>query len=189
MAWRKAFSGRLLWVTNTASSFALYFMGDIAAQKIELSQQTISSVEGHKEGVKGQIDLQRAVRMASMSFIISPWQTGFYLVLDRRLPGLAFKTIGAKIFFDQLNAVPLYLTFITCLAYVEGNNWSQSVKECKQKFIPIYALDLCIWPAAQFANFYFVKPAFRVTYVNFVTFAWNIILSTLFHYKPDVKSN
>ena len=87
MAWRKAFSGRLLWVTNTASSFALYFMGDIAAQKIELSQQTSRSVEGHKEGVKGQIDLQRAVRMASMSFIISPWQTGFYLVLDRRLPG------------------------------------------------------------------------------------------------------
>ncbi|XP_075246947.1 mpv17-like protein 2 [Convolutriloba macropyga] len=187
MAWRKAFSGKMLWVTNTASSFALYFLGDVVAQKIESYRELNPGGQLRKQtlAVMAPVDWKRATRMACMSFIISPWQTGFYLFLDKRLPGLTVKTIFCKIFFDQLNAAPLYMSFITCLAYLEGNTWSQSINQCKEKFVPIYALDLCIWPTAQFANFYWVKPAFRVTYVNIVTFAWNIILSICVHNKEE----
>ena len=42
-------------------------------------------------------------------------------------------------------------------------------------------MDLCLWPMAQFINFYFVPSGFRVLYVCGITLLWNMILAYIKH--------
>ncbi|XP_075256260.1 mpv17-like protein 2 [Convolutriloba macropyga] len=180
-AFKKAFSGKYLWVTNFATSFTLTFLGDTVAQHIE----------AHRKGVKSSAwrqDLKRSFRMASMNFLLSPWQTGFYLILDKRLPGLAYKTVLCKLALDELNAIPLYMAFITILAKREGRTWSKSIEHCKEKFLPVYTMDLRVWPFAQFVNFCFIPSKFRVSYVNIVTFLWDIFFSVCVHKEKPLDA-
>ena len=88
--WRKCFSGKYLWVTNTVTGFTLYALGDLGAQAVELSK-----LESHKETErfalrsrsKGALNWERAFKMGVMGALLSPWQTGFYIIIDRRFPG------------------------------------------------------------------------------------------------------
>ena len=45
-------------------------------------------------------------------------------------------------------------------------------------------MDLCVWPAAQLFNFYFVPPQLRVLYVSSVTFGWSTFLA---YYKENMQ--
>ena len=87
--WRKLFSGKFLWVTNTATAFALYTLGDFGAQLIEVSRsrddRKLSQMNA-KTALE-VLSVERALKMGCMSLFTGPWQTGFYLAIDRRFPG------------------------------------------------------------------------------------------------------
>ena len=92
--WRKYFSGKILWVTNTATAFALYTLGDFGAQLIEVTRS------GEKNRARLDwsaatevLSVERALKMGCMSLFTGPWQTGFYLIIDRRFPGQCFQII------------------------------------------------------------------------------------------------
>ncbi len=42
-------------------------------------------------------------------------------------------------------------------------------------------MDWCVWPAAQYLNFYLVPTHYRVVFVNFILFCWNVFLSYIKH--------
>lgn len=45
----------------------------------------------------------------------------------------------------------------------------------------LFQTDWTVWPAAQFINFYFLPPHYRVLYVNLVTTLYNVFLSHIKH--------
>lgn len=44
-----------------------------------------------------------------------------------------------------------------------------------------FQTDWAVWPAAQFLNFYYLHPKYRVVYVNLVTMLYNVFLSYIKH--------
>ncbi|XP_063722026.1 mpv17-like protein 2 isoform X2 [Symsagittifera roscoffensis] len=133
-------------------------------------------------------DRERSLRLSSMYFLYSPWQTGLYLLMDTFIPGTTIRAIGCKIILDELNAIPLYISFVTILSLREGNTLKESLNRTMTQFWPIYSMDLRVWPAAQCINFLYVGSAFRVTYVNLVTFIWDIFLSYTVHKEPEIAA-
>ena len=90
MGWRKYFCGKNLWVTNTATSFTLYALGDLGAQVVELSRFTSereTELFSFSNRSQEKLNWDRALKMGFMGALLSPWQTGFYIIIDRRFPG------------------------------------------------------------------------------------------------------
>lgn len=49
------------------------------------------------------------------------------------------------------------------------------------KLLLQFQIDWCVWPPAQFINFYLLPTKFRVVYVATITFFWNTFLSWMKH--------
>jgi len=90
--------------------------------------------------------------------------------------------IVKKILVDQLVAAPFFaITFIYGASLLEGKTMGGCWKEFKEKFPTIYLFDWFIWPPAQYINFSYVSPQYRVLYVNAVTVVWDVFLSYIKH--------
>uniref|UniRef100_Q567V2-2 Isoform 2 of Mpv17-like protein 2 n=1 Tax=Homo sapiens TaxID=9606 RepID=Q567V2-2 len=112
----------------------------------------------------GQVfDPRRSASMFAVGCSMGPFLHYWYLSLDRLFPasGLrGFPNVLKKVLVDQLVASPLL------------GVWE------------FYKADWCVWPAAQFVNFLFVPPQFRVTYINGLTLGWDTYLSYLKYRSP-----
>jgi protein Mpv17 len=169
-SFKKLFTTHLL-LTNTTSCSLLLGLGDAAQQHIQAYQSP----------VKKPYDWARTLRMAVMGLAMGPMNHYWYKILDGRLPGNCMATCIKKVFLDQM-ACPIFsLTFITGLGLLEGQSMKSAVKEYKDKFFQILALDWIVWPPTQYINFTFLSPQYRVLYISSVQLFYNCIISYIKH--------
>lgn len=164
---------KYLLLTNTVSCGGLLAIGDAITQKIEHSGRDPATFK---------YDWPRTGRMFAVGLLMGPFNHAWYTFLDKMLVGNSGRIVFKKICCDQCVAAPYFCTtFLMGMSLLEGKGWSVSVKEWKEKFLIIYAMDWFIWPPSQFINFYFLPTKYRVLYVCFITLIWDTILSYIKH--------
>lgn len=176
---------KYLLTTNTVSSGILLAMGDGISQYIEhkLEQPTED-----KPGM--QFNWDRNLKMFVVGAAGGPLHHYFYAWLDVKYPGATLRTTTIKILYDQFVMAPLCIViFFYTAGWMYGQSNSNCWNELKSKIAVILIADWMTWPAAQFINFYYLHPKYRVLYVNFVTMLYNVFLSYIKHIDPDLKKS
>lgn len=167
---------RYLLFTNVISCGSLLAIGDVVTQRIEW----LDIKEG--SGKEKKQNWPRTGRMFCMGFILGPFNHCWYKILDHFLKGATGKIVLKKICADQAVAAPFFCsTFFMGMSLLEGKSVSEGAAEVKEKFLTVYMIDWCVWPPAQFINFYLLPTKFRVVYVSTLTFFWNTFLSWMKH--------
>nr|XP_022318927.1 mpv17-like protein 2 [Crassostrea virginica] len=164
-----------LFVTNVVTTGGLLAAGDAITQNLEIAM--------NKEGTQ-KYSLQRTKRMLAVGLALGPFGHLWYSKLvDRLVPGVAStQTALKKILADQIVAGPFFCSaFFFGMALLEGKGVNGASEEVKEKFLPVYMIDWCFWPPAQFINFRFLPMEFRVIYVAVLTLCWNTFLSYYKH--------
>lgn len=172
---------KYLLVTNTCTASSLLALGDCITQQIERLDNPDKTYNFHRTG-----------RMFTMGFLFGPVTHVWYKILDRYLPGTAMRTVGKKILADQAVAGPFFCSaFFMGMSLLEGKSTREGADEVKAKFWTVYLMDWCIWPPAQFINFFFLPPSVRVVYVSGITLVWNTILSWMKHreHHPELEND
>ncbi|CAG2233419.1 MPV17 [Mytilus edulis] len=159
---KKVFSKYLV-VTNTVTCGCLLGAGDLLTQNIE--QRFMHRKTDESEGVK--INWSRT---------------------ERFIKGTGNKMVFKKILADQLVAGPWFCSsFFFGMGLLEGRGVEGAVGEVKENFLPVYLVDWCFWPPAQFINFKYVPLEYRVVFVCTLTLCWNTFLSYMKHRHGDYK--
>lgn len=179
---KKVFSKYLV-ITNTLTCGCLLGTGDLITQNIEQR-----FMDRRKEGSTGvQIDWRRTGRMFCMGVTFGPLTHVWYnVVLERIIVGTGNKMVFKKILADQFVAGPFFCSsFFFGMGLFEGRGMQGAVQEVKENFLPVYLVDWCFWPPAQYINFRFVPVEYRVSYVCVLTLCWNSFLSYMKHRHQD----
>ncbi|KAK7100613.1 mpv17-like protein 2 [Littorina saxatilis] len=189
---------RHLFLTNVISCGGLLCVGDGIIQNLERFHMK------RLTGISKEYNYERTGRMLVIGLVLGPFNHHWYRLLDKLVVGSGLKVVVKKIAADQAVAGPFFCScFLIGMGLMEGKSPKECGKEWSDKFLTIYMADWCVWPPAQFINFYFLPTRFRVLYVSMVTLCWNTFLSFMKHKdshhhdvleaqqasKPDTKSH
>ena len=104
--------------------------------------------------------------------------TVWYRWLDTRYTATAGRVILLKVVLDQtLLTIPLLLAFFPYMAWCQ--NSQDLTAELKEKLATTYLVSCLWWLPAQFANFRYVPPRYRILYNGVCGFVWANILCTI----------
>ncbi|KAL5284625.1 MPV17L2 family protein [Megaselia abdita] len=166
------FFGKYLLLTNTVSSGLLMIAGDVICQEIEFRRGEL----------KERYDVKRIWQMFLVGSLQGPMHHYFYGWLARMMPQATVKNAMKKILWDQFIMSPAcILMFFYPACLLEKKPFSEATQEIKDKFLTVYVTDWCVWPAAQFINFYYLPAKYNVIFVNFCTMLYNVFLSHIKH--------
>ncbi|XP_070195464.1 mpv17-like protein 2 [Littorina saxatilis] len=174
------FLSRNLFVTNVIAFGGLLSLGDCFSQNLQNYHQIKST------GQRREYDYARTGRMFILGMVLGPFGHFFYASLDKFIQGSSVSHVLRKIAADQLIGSPLFYSgFLIGGGALEGKSMRQCKVELKEKFSTIYMADCCLWPPAQFINFYFLPPRFRLIYISALSLVWNTYLSYIKHEAFD----
>lgn len=169
---RTAYRSKYLIYTNMSTAAFTFILGDYLTQRLE--QFTDEEPKNFN-----------FVRLASMGiagflngFIFHHW----YRVLDTKLPGACITTVLKKTMADMIIGSNLSIMCLFAVeALLEHQSFDQFLVDYRTGWLPVYISDLMLWPATQFVNFYYLKPRYRLLFVNVVTLVATICRSHITH--------
>lgn len=170
---------KYLLTTNTVSSGILMSIGDGLSQYVE-RKYTV------KKESPQQFDWSRNAKMFLVGAAQGPLHHYFYGWLDRKYLDATLKVTTIKILYDQFVMSPMcIILFFYSAGYAFRQTTVECTQELKAKFMTVYITDWLVWPFAQFINFHYLHPKYRVIYVNAVTTLYNVFLSYVKHDDPN----
>lgn len=114
-----------------------------------------------------------------------------YGYLDRQYPGNKMSRIVTKILLDQFIGTPIAIAiFFVVLGVLEGKGRDEIIVEARLKAWSLYIAEWVVYPIAQFFNFYFLPPKYRVLYTNGVSVCFDCYVSYVKnspHYEESKK--
>ncbi|BFF98271.1 mpv17-like protein 2 [Drosophila madeirensis] len=174
-----AFSKRFLLYTNLGISFSLSMVGDTMEQSYERYLGEIDAWNG-----------TRTLRMGMGGLTVGVVCHYWYQYLDYRYPNRNIRTVMRKILLDQIICSPFYITvFFITMGLLERQSWEEFREEVMEKAVVLYMAEWTIWPAAQFVNFFLIKPRYRVFYDNSMSLGYDIYTSGVkYRKKPSLEN-
>lgn len=173
-------------VANALTGGLTFSMGDIVAQKLELSKN-----ETHKE-----VDLWRASQVGLLGLVMNGiFLHYWYNTLDRVVGSSMTSKIGVaiKVAADQLIYAPFSIgTFFYFTSFRNSGDIAQSNEEfvikMEKKFVPTFLADCVLWPTANFVNFRYVSLPFRPSFTAIVQLLWQSYLSVTSSGNTSIKT-
>uniref|UniRef100_A0A7S4HXI7 Uncharacterized protein n=1 Tax=Vannella robusta TaxID=1487602 RepID=A0A7S4HXI7_9EUKA len=158
-------------LTKAVTSATLMGVGDTLSQYAEQRDQE-----------EFRVDFARCARMAVIGSAIGPTLHYWYGTLDRFITATGSKGALAKLAFDQALFAPFIIAAVTtAIGVSEGKNWDQLKHLLSNNYPEALKINYYIWPLANFINFNYVPPGFRVLFVSSLSMVWNAILSNIAH--------
>lgn len=158
--------GRWLLLTNTGISAACFGFGDVTSQLIEAHPLAV----------------ERSARVAGSGAVLGVSMHFWYKFLDVHLPGTGLALIRKKILMDMCCYGPFFCAaFVVMMGLAVGDSKERLWSDLKQIWPRLYALDWCVYPPAQFINFRFVPPQFRVLYLCGVAYVVDTAVCWIYH--------
>jgi protein Mpv17 len=156
---------------------ALWFAGDLMAQKIESNPKKIN------------LDVNRlAVMTLYGSMFQGPLNRIWYSQLAKRVQypsNERRKEIMVKMFYDSFLFAPFStFLFYACTTPLEKRCFQEVKTQLKENYVPTLMLDVVIWAPVQTINFACVKPQHNAMVVNCITLFYNTLLSYIAHNNP-----
>ncbi|XP_022221003.1 mpv17-like protein 2 [Drosophila obscura] len=173
-----AFSKRYLLYTNLSISTSLSMVGDTIEQSYE---RYVGEIDGWNR--------TRTLRMGTGGFTVGFVCHHWYQYLDHRYPNRTIGIVMRKILLDQIICSPFYIAvFFITMAVLERQSWEEFQAEVMEKAIVLYVADWTVWPAAQFINFFLIKPRYRVIYDNSLSLCYDVYTSKVkYRKKPALE--
>jgi len=135
------------------------------------------------------VDWNRTLRMTANAALINTGLHFYFRWLDTRFIGTATQTVLKKLSVDQLLVAPTTLAFFMASG-VYGK--TLSVRDVQDKmnsdYFPTLQANWMVWPAANFINFKFIPPSYRILYVASLGVAWNAYLSYVTNRDTTIDS-
>lgn len=165
-------------LVKSLTSAVLMGVGDSISQFIE-----------QRDEEEIQIDFFRVGRMTIIGSTFGPLLHFWYGWLDKTIKFTGSKGALSKVLLDQGLFAPSFLAFITItIGASEGKNTQELKEIMSNNYFTALKINYYIWPLANFINFNFVPPGFRVLFVSTLSVGWNAVLSNIFHKKCDDPS-
>lgn len=178
-----AFSKKFLIYTNIGVSISLSMLGDTLEQSYE---RFTNQIVGW--------DRTRTLRMGISGFTVGIVCHFWYQYLDYMYPKRTIKAVIHKILLDQFICSPFYISvFFLTMGLLEDKSWLEVREEIADKAVTLYKAEWTVWPAAQFINFFLIKPKYRVLYDNIISLGYDVYTSKVKYSKktdtgPDTSS-
>eukprot|EP00747_Dinoflagellata_sp_TGD_P189488 gnl/TRDRNA2_/TRDRNA2_49872_c0_seq2.p1 gnl/TRDRNA2_/TRDRNA2_49872_c0~~gnl/TRDRNA2_/TRDRNA2_49872_c0_seq2.p1 ORF type:complete len:206 (-),score=22.70 gnl/TRDRNA2_/TRDRNA2_49872_c0_seq2:96-713(-) len=186
--------------TNVASAGAIMFVGDSAAQQIEL----------RRDGALAHCqDFGRTATMTSWNALFfAPFFFYWFRFLDARWPTphdlewlLRGKRVLKKVVVNHACSVaPLNAAFFVYSATLEhalssagepgdaGTLWVKVVEKFRHNFVAVIIGSFSWWMPINTLNFMFCAPHMRILVTSVASIVWNTYLSLVSHRKRSDKN-
>lgn len=161
--------------TKSITAALLNFFADLTAQYFEARKHPSDTPPGWQR--------RRTLSFAVIGLcFVGPGLHGWFSFLERAFPPSRLSLVGKLLIDQTLGAAAFNGVLLVMLYWLEhGGKFQDAWQSMKHRLPPTMIGNWKVWPAAQLVNFAFVPPAFRVLYVNSVSFFWTIYLSEIAH--------